>query len=42
MEDKMLAAVFESEGKSFVLKEVSSPTIAKNDDVIVKVKSCSI
>lgn len=41
MEDKMLAAVFESEGR-LVLKEVPSPTISKNDDVIIKVKSCSI
>jgi (R,R)-butanediol dehydrogenase / meso-butanediol dehydrogenase / diacetyl reductase len=41
MEDKMLAAVFESEGK-LVLKEMPSPTITKNDDVIVRVKSCSI
>lgn len=41
MEEKMLAAVFEGEGK-FILKEVPVPRAQKDDDVIVRVEAVSI
>lgn len=41
MEEKMLAAVFEGEGR-LVLKKMPVPVISKIDDVIIRVKSCSI
>jgi 2-desacetyl-2-hydroxyethyl bacteriochlorophyllide A dehydrogenase len=41
MENKMKAAVFESEG-NLVLKEVPIPSIEKNDDVLIRIESASI
>lgn len=41
MEDKMKAAVFESEG-NLVLKDVPVPSIGKDDELIIRVESASI
>jgi 2-desacetyl-2-hydroxyethyl bacteriochlorophyllide A dehydrogenase len=41
MEDKMKAAIFESEGR-LVLKEVLVPSIENDDEIIIRVESASI
>lgn len=41
MEDKMLAAIFEGEGK-LALKEIPIPKITKNDEVLLEVRATGI